>query len=78
VTTVLVAGATGSIGRLVVAEAIRHRYRTRALVRDRDKARVLPADAEVVVGDVTRPDTLPAALTGIDAVVFTLGSHGGR
>jgi uncharacterized protein YbjT (DUF2867 family) len=78
VTAVLVAGATGSIGRLVVAEAIRHGYRTRALVRDRDKARVLPADAEVVVGDVTRPDTLPAAVTGIDAVVFTLGSHGGR
>jgi uncharacterized protein YbjT (DUF2867 family) len=78
VTAVLVEGATGSIRRLVVEEAIRHGYRTRALVRDRDKARVLPADAEVVVGDVTRPDTLPAAVTGIDAVVFTLGSHGGK
>ena len=31
--TVLVAGATGSIGRLVVEEAIRHGYRTRALGR---------------------------------------------
>jgi uncharacterized protein YbjT (DUF2867 family) len=78
VTAVLVAGATGGIGRLVVEEAIRHGYRTRALVRDRDTARVLPADVEVVVGDVTRPDTLPAAVKGIDAVVFTLGSHGGK
>ena len=77
-TTVLVVGATGSIGRLVVEEAIRHGYRTRALVRDRDKARTLPADTDVVVGDVTRPDTLPAAVTGIDAVVFTHGSHGGK
>ena len=42
VTTVLVVGATGSIGRLVVEEAIRQGYRTRALVRDRDKARTLP------------------------------------
>lgn len=74
--TVLVVGATGSIGRLVVDEAIRQGYRTRALVRDRDKTRQLPADVQVVVGDVTRPDTLPAAVAGVDAVVFTLGSDG--
>jgi uncharacterized protein YbjT (DUF2867 family) len=76
--TVLVIGATGSIGRLVVDEAIRRGYSARALVRDRDKARVLPAYAQVVVGDVTRPATLFAAVAGIDAVVFTLGSHGGK
>ncbi len=60
--TVLVVGATGSIGRLVVEEAIRHGYTTRALVRDPGKARRLPSDADVIVGDVTRPDTLPAAV----------------
>ena len=36
----------------------------------------LPAGADLVVGDVTRPDTLSAAVAGIDAVVFTLGSDG--
>jgi len=75
-TTVLVVGATGSIGRLVVEEAIRHGYTTRALVRDRGKARILPPEAEVIVGDVTRPDTLPSAVDGVDAVVLTLGSDG--
>ena len=30
----------------------------------------------MVVGDVTRPDTLPDAVDGVDAVVFTLGSDG--
>ncbi len=30
----------------------------------------------MVIGDVTRPETLPDAVTGIDAVVFTLGSDG--
>ena len=75
-TTVLVVGATGSIGRLVVAEAIRQGYTTRALVRDRAKARRLPTEAQVVVGDVTRPDTLIAAIDGVDAVVFTHGSDG--
>ena len=63
--TVLVVGATGSIGRLVVEEAIRQGYTTRALVRDAGKARRLPSDADVIVGDVTRPDTLPAAVAGI-------------
>ena len=77
-TTVLVVGATGSSERLVVEEAIRQGYTTGALVRDRAKARALPADAEVVVGDVTRPDTLAAAVDGIDAAVLTLGSHGSK
>jgi len=74
--TVLVVGATGSIGRLVAEEALRQGHAVRALVRGRGKARGLPEAARIVVGDVTRPDTLAAALEGIDAVVFTLGSDG--
>jgi uncharacterized protein YbjT (DUF2867 family) len=75
-TSVLVVGATGSIGGLVVEESIRQGYPTRALVRNPDKSRRLRAEADIVVGDVTRPETLPAAVAGIDAVVFTLGSGG--
>src|SRR5271166_4622643 len=74
--TVLVVGATGSIGRLVVEEALRQGHAVRALVRTPGKARRLPLEAQVVCGDVTRPDTLTAAVDGVDAVVFTLGSDG--
>lgn len=74
--TVLVVGATGSIGRLVVEEALREGHAVRALVRNAGKARQLPREAQVVVGDVTRPDTLSEAVDGVDAVVFTLGSDG--
>lgn len=74
--TVLAVGATGSIGRLVVEEAIRQGHAVRALVRTPGKVRRLPPDAQVVLGDVTRPDTLPGAVDGVDAVVFTLGSDG--
>lgn len=75
--TVLVVGATGSIGQLVVAEAIARGHTVRALVRDRAKgAQLLSADAELVVGDVTRPETLPEAAAGADAIVLTLGSFG--
>jgi uncharacterized protein YbjT (DUF2867 family) len=74
--TVLVAGATGSIGHLVVEEAIRQGCTVRALVRNRGKARALPTEVQVVVSDVTHPETLSDAVDGVDAVVFTLGSDG--
>jgi uncharacterized protein YbjT (DUF2867 family) len=77
-TTVLVVGATGSIGRLVVEESLRQGYRTRALVRNPGRARGLPQQAEVVVGDLTRPETLTPAVADVDAVVFTHGSQGGK
>lgn len=77
-TTVLVVGATGSIGTLVVAQALADGYRVRALVRDRDRAAAsLPAGAELVEADLTRTTTLGGAVEGVDAVVFTHGSHGG-
>jgi uncharacterized protein YbjT (DUF2867 family) len=61
-TTALVVGATGSIGHLVVEEAIRYGYATRALMRDPAKARILPPEADLIVGDVTRPETLSRAM----------------
>lgn len=73
---VLVVGATGSIGHLVVEEAIKQGHAVRALVRNPGKARQLPSEALTVVGDVTRPETLASAVEGVDAIVFTLGSDG--
>jgi quercetin dioxygenase-like cupin family protein len=73
---VLAVGATGSIGHLVVEEAIRQGHTVRALARDRQKARRLPKDAEVMLGDLTRPETLARAIEGLEAIVFTHGSDG--
>jgi uncharacterized protein YbjT (DUF2867 family) len=75
--TVLVVGATGSIGSLAVEEAIRAGHAVRVLVRNPGKARRLPPEAQVVVGDVTRPETLSGAVEGVDAIVFTHGTDGG-
>jgi uncharacterized protein YbjT (DUF2867 family) len=74
--TLLVVGATGSIGHLVVQEAVRQGYAVRALVRTPSKARKFPAQVAVISGDVTHPETLTAAVNGVDAIVFTLGSDG--
>lgn len=75
---ILVVGATGSIGRLVVEEAQRRGHDVRALVRSADKARRLVDGVEVAVGDVTRPETLIDAVAGVDAIVLTLGSSNGK
>lgn len=74
--TVLVVGATGSVGRLVVNEAIRQGCAVRALVHNRAKAGQLSPEAQVVIGDVTQPNTLSRTTDGISAIVFTLGSDG--
>lgn len=73
---VLVVGATGSVGRPVVAQARRVGHSVRALVRNADQADNFPEDVDIVIGDLTRSDSLGAAVDGIDAVVFTHGSNG--
>lgn len=79
ISAVLVVGATGSVGREVVAAATRRGLAVRALVRDeRRAAAVLPASTELVVGDLSRPETLATAVRSVDGIVFTQGSHSGR
>lgn len=73
--TVLAVGATGSIGRLVVQELLDAGLEVRALVRDVGRARrALPSGIGLVGGDLTRPETLAAAVDGVDGIVLT---HGG-
>jgi uncharacterized protein YbjT (DUF2867 family) len=76
VLNVLVVGATGSIGRLVVDDALRNGHKVRAMIRSQAKASRLPAAVTTVVGDVTQPATLFDALRDIDAVVLTVNADG--
>jgi uncharacterized protein YbjT (DUF2867 family) len=68
---VLVAGATGGVGRRVVQKLIEQGYRVRSLVRDIDKARsILGNNTELVVADITKPETLtPLVMANIQAVI---------
>jgi uncharacterized protein YbjT (DUF2867 family) len=64
---VLVTGATGHIGSEVVAQLRRTGCRIRAMSRNPRPAN-LPADVELVRGDLSAPDTLDDCLNGIDSV----------
>ncbi len=62
----LVTGATGNVGSLVIANLIASGVKVRALVRDEAKAQsVRDSGAEVIIGDLDDPDTLPAAFEGV-------------
>lgn len=64
---VLVTGATGRVGRVVVDRLIEAGVPVRALTR-RPEAADLPAGVEVVTGDLTVPESLDAGLRGAGAV----------
>ncbi|WP_246018737.1 SDR family oxidoreductase [Saccharothrix australiensis] len=65
--TVLVTGATGTVGRPLVAQLLAAGHRVRALTRDPAKAN-LPAGAEAVAGNLADTASLAAAFSGVDAV----------
>lgn len=65
VTTILVTGATGNVGREVVARLAAAGVSVRTLVRD---ARRAPEGVEAVEGDLAVPATLEPALAGVEAV----------
>lgn len=70
ISRVLVIGATGHVGGQVAAQLAAGGTPVRALARD-PRAASLPADVEVVQGDLTAPETLDRALDGVDAVYLT-------
>jgi uncharacterized protein YbjT (DUF2867 family) len=65
--TILVTGATGSVGRLLVDELVAAGAPVRALTNNPARA-ALPDGVEVARGYLGKPATLPAALAGVDTV----------
>lgn len=66
---ILVTGATGNTGSAMIQTLLAMQADIRALVHDESKAQGLrEAGVEVVVGDYLKPETLEAALEGVDKV----------
>lgn len=68
---VLVVGATGRTGRLIVGRLLERRVSVRALVRDAAKGgEVLPSEVAQFVGDVRSVETLTEPMAGAGAVII--------
>ncbi len=73
--TILVAGATGGVGKRVVSNLLANNYRVKALVRDANKAKALLDDSvELFEGDITLAETLtPQLMAGVSAIISCIG-----
>lgn len=73
---ILVTGATGYVGGRLVPRLLESGFSVRCLVRDpaRLQGRPWVEQVEVVSGDVLQPDTLAAAMRGVDTAYYMIHS----
>src|SRR4051812_22185168 len=75
---ILVTGAGGNVGRPLIEELAAAGMPARAAYRSADKAaQARAAGLDAVTVDYARPETLPSALDGVEAVfLLAAGVHG--
>lgn len=69
---ILIVGATGRTGRMLVARALSRGHQVTAFVRDPSRLTLVHDRLLVVVGDVRKPETIAPAMADQDAVVSML------
>jgi uncharacterized protein YbjT (DUF2867 family) len=65
---ILITGASGTVGRAVLAEVVRSGMKPRAMYRSREDAAKAPAGSEAVIADFADKGTLASALRGVESV----------
>lgn len=72
---VLVTGATGTVGSLLVPELIKRGVDVRIFTRKQPNQDAVPKEVEVAVGDLLEPESVTRAMEGIDKL-FLLNAVG--
>jgi nucleoside-diphosphate-sugar epimerase len=70
---IAILGAAGSIGPVAAHELLAHGHQVRAVGRNERSLREACPGAEIFVADIAQPDQAFAAVSGTDAVLFTVG-----
>ncbi|MCM3779648.1 SDR family oxidoreductase [Microbacterium hydrocarbonoxydans] len=77
--TILVTGATGQLGRLVIQSLLERGADPQSIIAGaRDTAKAADLGVRVARLDYTEPSSIAAALEGVDAVLLISGSEVGR
>lgn len=70
---ILLAGATGYLGKHVAKELTKQQYPTTILVRNQTKIAGNLDSAKVIVAEITKPETLLGTMKDIDILISTVG-----
>jgi uncharacterized protein YbjT (DUF2867 family) len=65
---ILITGASGSVGKAVLQEAIRKESKVRAMYRSKEEAAKAPSGCEAVLADYADKQSLSKALRGVSSV----------
>lgn len=69
-------GGTGQTGTELVEQALAQGHSVRVLARNPEKAKALPEQVEIQLGDATDAAAVAAAIEGQDAVLCAVGGQG--
>ncbi len=73
---ILIAGATGRTGRIIVQKLLAQGKKPHLLVRDLSEAKALFGDSPIYFqSDVREPNTLSPAMTEVDTVISAIGTR---
>ncbi len=70
---VLLAGATGYLGRYITQELVSADFETKIIVRDKSKVKFNYPNLKIIEAEVTKPETLKGICNDIDVVISTVG-----
>ena len=70
---ILLAGATGYLGRYIAAELQDRNYPTKIVVRNKNKILVNKEYTETIVAEVTDPAQLSGKMNDVEVVISTVG-----
>lgn len=73
----LVLGATGATGALLIEQAVVAGHNVTALVRSPDKVSTKHSNLKIIIGEATKAADVTSAMAGADAVISTLGAPKG-
>jgi len=75
---ILVAGATGQLGRVIVRQLLAAAFPVRALARNRTALAAFAPDAEIAAVDLRNVAAVTDACRGVDTIVATANNNMGR
>ena len=70
---ILLAGATGYLGRFITEELVEKEYDVKIVVRNKDKINLKAQNLTILEAQVTQPETLKNICENIDVVISTIG-----